>query len=152
MTFAVCPLVMTHRAIPAVLLVPLLVVAIVVSSSACGTMANFNEGSVWTSRPTHVGRPPTPYGGVEWDIEEAIKTDRPIESRMLGYAFLLVDLGLSAGLDTATLPIVFWINVRHAWERAIDDQSGPKRVNVTQIEAVHSDAKNSDESKVRMPD
>jgi hypothetical protein len=64
---------------------------------------------------------------------------------------LLVDLGLSAGLDTATLPIVFWINARRAWERTIDDQPGPKRVKVTEIEAVPSDAKSADETLGHMP-
>ena len=53
----------------------------------------------------------------------------------------LVDLGLSATFDTATLPVVFWINARRAWERAIDERAGPKRVKVTEIEGVPTEVK-----------
>jgi uncharacterized protein YceK len=144
---------MSRRAIPAVLLVPLLVVAIVVSSSACGTIANFNEGRSGMVAPTtNPGKPPTPFGGVQWDIERAIQSKVPIEDKAIQSPLWLVELGLSACLDTATLPIVFSINLRRAWERAIYERSGPHRVTVTEIEAVPSDSKTAVESNGRMPD
>jgi len=95
---------MTRRAVPAVLFVPLLVVALVVSSSACGTIANFAEND-----------PPRPFGGVVTDLEVVAKAD-PIETPLVVVAvpFLLLDMCLSAVLDTGTLPVVAWMQIRHA--------------------------------------
>ena len=138
---------MFRRAIPVALLVPLLLVAIVVSSSACGTMANFNGGRVMG--PPKSEQPPVPFGGVKWDIEAAVDKDFFTSVAVLGLPLWMVELSMSATCDTATLPIVFWINARRAWERTIDERSGPSRVKVTEIEAVPSDSKDSDETKGR---
>ena len=98
---------MSRRALPAIVLVPLLVVALVVSSSACGTIANFSSGNAGFGRSSDPPTPPVAYGGVQWDIERAIKSDAPIEVKALILPLWLLDLSLSATLDTATLPIVF---------------------------------------------
>jgi hypothetical protein len=113
---------MTRRAIPAVLLVPLLVVALVVSTSACGTVANFRGGVPLIGIPPQPPPPPIAYGGVQWDIERAIKSDQEIYVKALIFPIWLVDFGLSATLDTATLPIVFGISAWRAWDRMTGDQ------------------------------
>jgi uncharacterized protein YceK len=89
---------MDRRAIPAIVLVPFLVVAIVVSSSACGTIVNFATND-----------PPKPYGGVMCDVNLAVTEFDPVErpGQLLVAPLFILDLGLSAALDTATLPIVF---------------------------------------------
>src|SRR5262245_25261612 len=112
---------MSPRALPSILLVPFLVVAVVVSSSACGTFANFNGGEpplVWNKGPD---RPPVAFGGVQWDFEQAIESKSTAGEKVLILPLWLLDLSLSATLDTATLPIVFWVNARRAWERATGD-------------------------------
>jgi hypothetical protein len=38
-----------------------------------------------------------------------------------------LDLSLSATLDTATLPVVFWINAREAWDRGTAEPGSPAR-------------------------
>jgi hypothetical protein len=118
-------LAMSRRAIPAVVLVPLLVVALVVSTSACGTIANFNGGHVPLSLPTDPAPPPVAYGGVQWDIESAIKSKADVGTKALIFPLWLLDLTLSATFDTATLPIVFWINARRAWDRGSDNPTFP---------------------------
>ena len=97
---------MTRRAVPAVVLVPLLVVALVVSSSACGTVMNFADKG-----------PPWPYGGVAADLQIAALYDPVHSPEKIVYApIVLLDMGLSAVFDTATLPLVAWIQVRHLLE------------------------------------
>jgi uncharacterized protein YceK len=126
---------MIKRLLPCALLTPLTVVAIVVSSAACGTMANFNEGryGLIATYPDH--RPkreyPVPYGGVLADIEQPNwkKSDEWTKEQVVfGTPLLLIDMGLSAVLDTATLPIVWWINLRKAYDRAFNDK--PKTIYV----------------------
>ena len=116
---------MSRRALPAVLLVPLLVVALVVSSSACGTMANFSGGVMFIGMPADPPPPPVAYGGVQWDVESAMKSEMSVGEKALILPLWLLDLSLSATLDTATLPIVFWINARKAWERMSDNPTFP---------------------------
>jgi hypothetical protein len=132
---------MNRRAIPAALLAPLLIVAIVVSSSACGTLANFGALPIQnvpsSENPGRVHPVPVPYGGVYWDIERAIDSELPIENKVLISPLWLVDLGLSATLDTATLPIVCWLNVRTAWNQAFVDAAGPLRVRIVDIQPAH---------------
>ena len=113
---------MTRRAIPAVVLVPLLIVALVVSTSACGTMANFSGGVPFIGIRPEPPPPPIVYGGVQWDIERAIKSDQEIYVKALILPIWLVDFSLSATLDTATLPIVFGVNAWRAMDRMTGDQ------------------------------
>jgi uncharacterized protein YceK len=112
---------MDRRAIPAALLLPLLVVAVAVWSSACGTIANFTGGAPIIGIPPDPPPPPIAFGGVWWDIEQAIESDAPMDQKALIFPLWLVDLGLSATLDTATLPIVFWLGAKRAWLRATGD-------------------------------
>ena len=119
---------MSRRAVPAVVLVPLLVVAVVVSSSACGTFANFAGGRPPIGLPPENPPPPVAYGGVQWDIERAIKSEATPAEKLLYSPLWLLELGLSATLDTATLPVVWWVNVKLAWERAANsDLTAPIR-------------------------
>ena len=108
---------MNRRAIPAVLLVPLMVVALVVSTAACGTMANFNNGVPLIGMPERE-RPPLPYGGVLWDVERAIESEVDVPTKVLILPIWLLDVGMSATLDTATLPITLWLSTKRAWTRA----------------------------------
>jgi hypothetical protein len=139
---------MPRRAIPAFVLVPLLIVALVVSTSACGTIANFGglpiqrmpvaydkEGRILND---YVETAPAPvaYGGLKFDIERVFKSDMSIDEKALISPLWVVDLAMSATLDTATLPIVFWMNLRLAWERGVEEQDGPKRVKVLEIQPV----------------
>jgi hypothetical protein len=118
---------MSRRSVPTVILVPLLVVALVVSSSACGTMANLSCGNlVLIGPPPADPPPPVAFGGVQWDIERAIKSDATAGEKVLTFPLWFLDLSLSATLDTATLPMVFWINARRAWDRASDPTSSLK--------------------------
>jgi hypothetical protein len=119
------PAAMSRRVVPAVVLAPLLVVAAVVSSSACGTISNFNGGQVFMSLPPDPPPPPIAYGGVQWDIERAVKSDADVGTKVLIFPLWFLDLTLSATLDTATLPVVWWINARKAWERASDNPTFP---------------------------
>jgi hypothetical protein len=119
------PTAMSRRAVPAVVLVPLLVVELVVSTSACGTIANFSGGKPLIGMPPDPAPPPVAYGGVQWEIESALKSDADVGTKVLIFPLWLVDLGLSATLDTATLPVVFWINARRAWDRASDNPTFP---------------------------
>lgn len=112
-------------------LVPLLIVAIVVSTSACGTMANFNNGVVWMNLPERE-RPPLPYGGVLWDVERAVDSEADLPTKVLIFPIWLVEVGMSATLDTVTLPIALWISAKRAWNRAIGEPTAfphiePKR-------------------------
>jgi hypothetical protein len=116
---------MPRRAVPAVVLVPLLVVALVVSSSACGTLANFTGGAPLIGPPPENPPPPVAYGGVQWDLEQAIKSEATPGERLLYSPLWLLELGLSATLDTATLPIVWWVNGKLAWERAANSDLTP---------------------------
>jgi hypothetical protein len=116
---------MSRRAVPAVVLVPLLVVALVVSTSACGTMANFDSGQPSTGLPAGPPPPPVAYGGVQWDLERAVKSEADVGTKVLIFPVWLLELSLSATLDTATLPIVFWMNARRAWDRATADSAPP---------------------------
>jgi hypothetical protein len=118
---------MSRRAVPAVVLVPLLVVALVVSSSACGTMANFSGGAPLIGRPPENPPPPVAYGGVQWDLERAFKSGATPGEKVLIFPLWLLELGLSATLDTATLPVVWWVNVKLGWERAANDPTAPIR-------------------------
>ncbi|MSR52219.1 MAG: hypothetical protein EXS09_02890 [Gemmataceae bacterium] len=108
---------MTRRSVPPIVLVPLLIVAIVVSSSACGTMANFNGGVVLIGLPDP-NRPPLPYGGVLWEAEKAVKSDRSVGEKVLIFPLWLVDVGLCVGLDTVTLPLVAWFHAKRVYQRA----------------------------------
>ena len=109
---------MSRRAVPAVVLVPLVVVALAVSSSACGTIANFTGGGGFIGMTPSESPPPVAYGGVQWDIERAVKSELDPDHKALIFPLWLLDLSLSATLDTATLPVVWWINARRAWGRA----------------------------------
>ena len=113
---------MCRRYVPAIVLVPLLVVALVVSSSACGTLANFNGGAPLIGLPPPDPPPPVAYGGVQWDIERAITSQAMPADKVWMFPIWLLELGLSATLDTATLPIVWWINARRAWDRSSSAQ------------------------------
>jgi hypothetical protein len=97
---------MTRRAVPAIIFVPLAVVALVVSSSACGTIYNFVDND-----------PPRPYGGVMTDLRGVAESD-PIERPgvIVAAPFVLMDICLSLVFDSATLPVVAWIQVRRALE------------------------------------
>jgi hypothetical protein len=115
---------MTRRVMPAIVLVPLLVVALVVSSSACGTMANFNGGAI-LGPPKDADRP-LPYGGVLWDVEALANADGVVSPE--GIALLpvwLIEVGLSATLDTATLPVVAWVQIRRALESPTPQEQPP---------------------------
>jgi hypothetical protein len=112
---------MSRRSVPVLVLAPLLVVALVISSSACGTIANFGGGALPLSRQPQDPPPPVAYGGVQWDIERGIKGEATVGEKVLWFPLWLLDLGLSTTFDTATLPIVFWINARRAWDRATGD-------------------------------
>jgi hypothetical protein len=115
---------MTRRAVPAVLLVPLLVVALVVSSSACGTLANFNGGTIM-GVPKDADRP-LPYGGVWWDMETVVNSDRALSADgVVFFPLWLVEVALSATLDTATLPVVGWIQIRRALQSPTPQQPPP---------------------------
>ena len=116
---------MSRRAIPAVVLVPLLVVALVVSTSACGTMANFTGDQLPLGRPADPPPPPVAYGGVQWDIASAIKSEADVGSKALIFPLWLLDLTLSAAFDTATLPVVWCMNAHRAWNRASDNPIFP---------------------------
>lgn len=118
---------MSRRTVPAVVLVPLLVVALMVSSSACGTIANFNGGTPPLSLPPANPPPPVAYGGVQWDIERAIKSDVSAGEKVLYAPLWLLELGLSASFDTLTLPAVWWTNLRLGWERASGGADAPTR-------------------------
>ena len=90
---------MSRRAVPALVLVPLLVVALLVSGSACGTVGSMAGAS----------RPPPVYGGVRVHVEDLTKDwDAPV------IAFAAFDLPLSAAADTIVLPVTLVLNVR-AW-------------------------------------
>lgn len=112
---------MTRRAIPAIVLVPLLIVALVISTSACGTMANFGGGVPLIGMRPDPPPPPIAYGGVQWDIERAIKSDQELYLKALIFPVWLIDFGLSATLDTVTLPVVFGVNASRAWDRMTGD-------------------------------
>jgi uncharacterized protein YceK len=100
---------MSLRALPAVLLVPLLVVALVISSSACGTFGNLSNDK------------PIPYGGVIQDAETVV--DKP---QILAFApFVLIELGLSTCLDTATLPYTFLKLLQRAVRETKEAQAPP---------------------------
>src|SRR5262245_22191856 len=129
---------MPRRAVPAIVLVPLLIVAIVVSTSACGTIANFNGGATLLRPPDKTPLPPVPYGGVKFDIKTAVEKDIMSPDAVPVWPLWIVEVGLSATMDTVTLPAVFWVNLRLAWERAIAEQSGPSRVKVLDIQPVHN--------------
>ena len=116
---------MSRGAIPAVVLVPLLVVALVVSTSACGTIANFNGGQVPLNLPADPPPPPVAFGGVQWEIERAVNSKADVGTKALIFPLWMLDLSLSATLDTATLPIVWWVNARRAWDRASDNPTFP---------------------------
>jgi hypothetical protein len=118
---------MSRRAVPAIVLVPLLVVALVVSSSACGTIANFTGGAPVIGGPPENPPPPVAYGGVQWDLERALKSEATPGQKALIFPLWLLELGLSATLDTATLPVVWWVNARLAWERATSEPDAPVR-------------------------
>jgi hypothetical protein len=118
---------MSRRAVPAIVLVPLLVVALVISSSACGTIANFGGGALPLTLRPHDPPPPVAYGGVQWDIERGIKGEATVGEKVLWFPVWLLDLSLSATLDTATLPVVFWINAREAWDRGTAEPGSPAR-------------------------
>lgn len=77
---------------------PLLIVAIVVSSSGCGTGANFS-GQHTFFFGTPVTPYPIPYGGVAANVKLAI--DRPEMAH-----FAAFDLCLCLVSDTLTLPLV----------------------------------------------
>jgi hypothetical protein len=112
---------MCRRSVPVLVLVPLLVVALVISSSACGTIANFGGGALPLTVQPQDPPPPVAYGGVQWDVERAVKSDASPGQKALIFPVWLLDVGLSATFDTATLPIVFWVNARRAWDRATGD-------------------------------
>jgi hypothetical protein len=97
---------MTRRAVPVIVLVPLLVVALAVSSSACGTIMNFAGTD-----------PPLPFGGVVSDVQGFVEYD-PVKNPglILITPFVLVDICLSAVFDAATLPVVGWMQIRAALE------------------------------------
>ena len=120
---------MTRRAVPTVVLVPLLIVAIVVSTSACGTMANFNGGVGFIGIPDE-NRHPLPYGGVLWDAEWAIKSETPISEKVLIFPLWLLDVGLSAGLDTVTLPLVAWFHAKRAYDRAVGNEPEKAKISL----------------------
>jgi uncharacterized protein YceK len=123
---------MTRRTIPAVLLIPFAIVALVVSTSACGTIANFNGGSVgWISAPSESPPPPIAYGGVQWDIERGLKSEADIGTKVLIFPLWLIDLGVSATLDTLTLPVVFSVNAWQAWNRATGEPSAARPASST---------------------
>src|SRR6187431_2377211 len=94
---------MTARALPAFVLTPLLIVAIVVSSSACGTLANMTGGGTFSGRP--VTTYPIPYGGAASDVNWAIKKPSAIP-------ILAIDFCLSIVADTFTLPWVVLADIR----------------------------------------
>lgn len=118
---------MTRRSVPPIVLVPLLIVAIVISSSACGTMANFNGGVALIGLPDQ-NRPPLPYGGVAWNVERAVKCDEPLATRVLIFPLWLLDVGLSAGLDTLTLPFVAWFHAKRIYNRELGVEAVPEGV------------------------
>jgi uncharacterized protein YceK len=103
---------MPRRALPAIVLVPLLIVALVVSTSACETMLNFAKNE-----------PPAPYGGVAIDLDMAAHFD-PVDKpgQIMLVPFVLLDLCISAGLDTVTLPVVLFKKF-HATDRRIPEVS-----------------------------
>lgn len=88
---------MTGRAIPAIVLVPFLAVAIVVSASACGTMVNFGGGRGLNGPSDH--QYPLPYGGVVLDVKWGIEKPSAIP-------VIFCDLVLSTIGDTLTIPFV----------------------------------------------
>ncbi|HKB02748.1 MAG TPA: hypothetical protein VKD90_11045 [Gemmataceae bacterium] len=106
---------MTRRAVPAIVLVPLFVVALVVSSSACGTFSNFASS-----------RPPRPFGGVVADLEAVVESN-PIKSPhlFLYTPIVLVEICLSTVFDAATLPLVAWIQVHYILEMPRPDGPPP---------------------------
>lgn len=97
---------MTRRTVPVIVLVPLLIVALAVSSSACGTIMNFAGND-----------PPLPFGGVVTDVQGVVESD-PVNypGLILITPFVFVDICLSAVFDAATLPVVGWIQIRRALE------------------------------------
>lgn len=110
---------MTARAVPAIVLVPLLIVAIVVTTSACGTLANLNGGGGMFNGKA-VAPIPLPYGGVATDVKWAIEKPSNIP-------FAAIDLLLSAVADTFTLPIVLVSDVRELgdWISGRDEAAIP---------------------------
>lgn len=96
---------MSRRTVPVVFLLPLLALALLVSSSACGTV-----GSMIRSRPDRDGRPappPPPYSGVVEDVS-AVWESKASDN----VALVLFDLPLSATADTALLPVTLFLNIR----------------------------------------
>ena len=97
---------MTARALPACVLVPLLIVAIVVSTSACGTIASMlNPPAVTPDQPDVAPI----YGGVRAHVNDLSVT--PDEKAIFAAAF---DLPLCVVADTLLLPATVFLNVREA--------------------------------------
>ena len=95
-----------------ILLTPLLVVALLVSSSACGTITNFSGPLI--RREAYVDVPPRPFGGVFADV--GVLTDRElIENRPGLIPLIVLDICLSAVGDTVTLPFVIF----RSWEEVL---------------------------------
>lgn len=90
-------------------------------------MANFNGGAPLIGLRPEDPPPPVAYGGVQWDLERAIKSEATAGEKVLMLPLWLLEFGLSATLDTATLPVVWWINTRRAWERATSEPDAPIR-------------------------
>lgn len=115
---------MFKRLLSGAILTPLTVVALVVSSSACGTIMNFSGGGPHTFSGDHPDRTgvPIPYGGVRadlltpnWEHADHWKLD---DIALVG-PILALDISLSFVLDTITLPLVVWINI----DRAINQET-----------------------------
>jgi uncharacterized protein YceK len=123
---------MTARAVPAVLLVPLLIVAIVISSSACGTLANLDGGGgMFMSKS--VAPIPLPYGGVANDVKWSIEKPSAIP-------FAAFDLCLSLIADTFTLPIVVVADIRvlSDWIAGRDDAANPAETGMPTVPRAES--------------
>ena len=98
-----------------ILLTPLLVVALLVSSSACGTIGNFSSAE---TQPNGHPLPPRAFGGVTDDLQEIVRP-APVPDfnklRPIIRACIVLDICLSAVGDTVTLPFVIF----RSWEEVL---------------------------------
>ena len=108
------------RTLP-ILLTPLLVVALLVSSSACGTIGKFSSSE---TQPNGRPLPPRAFGGVADDFQGIVQP-APVPDyyglNPIIRACLVIDICLSAVGDTVTLPFVIF----RSWEDVLKQPSNP---------------------------
>jgi hypothetical protein len=103
-----------------VLAFPLFLVAVVISSSACGTLRNINSDQ------------PLPLGGLIDDADSIYSTAKKakpdLDTAVLAPLFVAgftLEVGLSAVGDVVTLPWVIWMNAKAGWSQLHSPKNMP---------------------------